>query len=365
MQRVPPTLFCLEDYESAARAVLNAMAYEYLASGVADDVTLRWNRAAYQQLKILPRIMVDVSAIDTTVEIFGRRHSLPILLAPTGYHRLFHEEGEIASAQGADRCQATLVAASFATIDYRTVRQHSKGPMWFQLYVQPDRGYTRALLDEVVDSGCEAVCVTADFPVNSPRDRERRVSFALPAGMSRANLSRLGDGGYHAGADAVRHELYNAVRAPDVTWKDIEWLRSFLRVPLLLKGVARADDARTAVAAGCDGLMVSNHGGRSVDGIPASIDLLPRIAEAVGGSATILVDGGIRRGTDVLKALALGAQAVMIGRPYLYGLALNGAQGVADVVNILATELRMAMGNTGCASLADIDGSLLERASQA
>ncbi len=242
------------------------------------------------------------------------------------------------------------------------MRQQSTQPTWFQVYIQPDRGYTKALLEEVIDAGCEAICVTVDFPVNSPRDRERKVNFALPEGMRRANLHRVERVPIGMPSVVSRSELYNAVRAPDVTWKDIEWLRSFLTVPLLLKGVARPDDARIAVEAGCDGIMVSNHGGRSIDGIPASIDLLPGISEAVAGSTTILFDGGIRRGTDVLKALALGADAVMIGRPYLYGLAVGGAQGVADVVNILRTELSMAMGNTGCTTIQGIKRDLVRAA---
>ena len=352
-------LITLDDYEAAARARLSAMAYEYIASGSADDIALRRNREAFQQIEILPRVLADVSHIDTRVTLFGREHAFPILLAPTGYHKLFHEEGELETVRGANLAGATLVGACFATTTFEAMQQVSQNPLWFQLYIQPDRGYTQELLRRVIAAGCQAICVTVDFPVNAPRDRERRVQFELPAGMTRANLLGLGAGLASAAHRIVGRDIYNAVRAANATWKDIEWLRSISSVPLLLKGVARADDAQTAVSAGCDGVIVSNHGGRSLDSVPASLDLLPAIADRISDRATILMDGGIRRGTDVLKALASGADAVMTGRPYLYGLAVHGADGIAEIVNILRTEFEMAMGLAGCAKLGDIDTSLL------
>ena len=350
-------LISLDDYEEAARERLDHMAYEYLASGVAGDLTLGWNRKGFERLGLMPRVLVDVSTIDTRKTLFGRQHDYPLILAPTGYHCLFHTEGEHETVRGANSCQTTLVASCFSTVSYRNMSAESTEPLWFQLYMQPDRARTRALLDEVIDAGCEAICVTVDLPVNSPRDRERRVDFHIPKGLSRANLDRFGE------IPISRSELYNSVRASGITWKDIEWLRSYLTVPLLLKGIVRAEDARLAVAAGCDGIVVSNHGGRSIDGIPATIDLLPEIVEAVGNTVTILMDGGIRRGTDVLKAIALGADAVMIGRSYLFGLAVSGAQGLAAVVDILRMEMSMAMGLTGCPTLAAIDRSLIRHTS--
>lgn len=349
----------LDDYEEAARTRLNAMAYEYIASGSADDFTLRRNREAFQQIEIMPRVLVDVSRIDTRTTLFGREHAFPILLAPTGYHKLFHPEGELETVRGANVAGATLVGACFATTVFEAMQQASQNPLWFQLYIHPDRGYTKELLDRVIAAGCEAICVTVDFPVNAPRDRERRVHFELPSGMVRENLLGLGTSAASAPHHVVGNDIYNAVRAADATWKDIEWLRSILNIPLLLKGVARADDAQTAASLGCDSVIVSNHGGRSLDSTPASLDLLPAIADRIGDRATILMDGGIRRGTDVLKSLACGADAVMIGRPYLYGLSVHGASGIANVVNILRTEFEMAMGLAGCARLDDIDKSLL------
>jgi 4-hydroxymandelate oxidase len=350
-------LINLDDYEQAARGQLDHMACEYLVSGVADDLTLGWNRKGFERLNLMPRVLVDVSAIDTRRTLFGREHDYPLLLAPAGYHCLFHPDGEHETVRGANSCRTTLVASCFSTVSYRSMSEESIEPLWFQLYMQPDRAHTRDLLDEVIDAGCEAICVTVDLPVNSPRDRERRVDFSIPKGLSRANLIRFGE------ISVSRSELYNSVRAPGITWKDIEWLRSYLTIPLLLKGVIRREDARAAVAAGCDGIIVSNHGGRSIDGVPATIDLLPEIVEAVGSTATIIMDGGIRRGTDVLKAIALGADAVMIGRPYLYGLAVSGAQGLAAVVDILRLEISMAMGLMGCPTLAAIDQSLVRYSS--
>ena len=353
-------LVCLEDYEAPARAVMTAPAYEYVASGAGSEQTLRANRTAFAAIPLLPHMMRDVSRIDTRVELFGREHQAPILLAPAGYHRLAHPRGELETIDGANLAGCTVVASSFATVAIEEVQQRAMRPHWFQLYVQPDRGHTREMLARVVEAGCEAICLTVDLTVNASRDRETRVGFELPAGMVRANLLRMGEGLATAAHSPVGNGIYNAVRAADLTWKDIEWIREIAPLPLLLKGILRADDAREAVQHGCAGIIVSNHGGRALDGVPATIDALPRIADAVGDDITVLMDGGIRRGTDVLKALAFGAKAVLIGRPYMYGLALNGAAGVAEVVRLLRTEFEVAMGLMGCRNPAEIDRTLVE-----
>ncbi len=353
-------LVCLEDYEAPARAVMTEAAFEYVASGAGSEQTLRANRTAFQAIPLLPHVLRDVSRIDTRVELFGREHRAPILLAPAGYHRLAHPRGELETIDGANLAGCTVVASSFATVAIEEVQQKALRPHWFQLYAQKDRGHTREMLARVVDVGCEAICLTVDLPVNASRDRETRISFELPPGMVRANLMRMGKELAGAAHSPVGHGIYNAVRAADLTWKDIEWIRSITSVPLLLKGILRADDARAAVGAGCAGLIVSNHGGRGLDGVPATIEVLPRIADAVGNELTLLLDGGVRRGTDVAKALAYGAKAVLIGRPYLYGLALGGAAGVAEVVRLIATEFEVAMGLLGCSRVSEIDRTLVE-----
>jgi len=344
----------LDDLEAPARARMSEMAYEYLASGSADELTLAANREAFGKIRLMPRNLVDVSKIDTALELFGRRHEFPILLAPTGYHKLFHPEGELATVRGADASAAKLVASIFSTVSFPEMATASKQPLWFQIYVNPDRGFTKQLVEMAVAAGCGAICITIDSPVNGPRDRETRAVFQLPEGIERANLSTLGNGIAAASHRRVGRNIYSKVRAADVTWKDIEWLRSLTRVPLLLKGILNPEDAITAVKAGCDGIIVSNHGGRVLDTVPAAVEALPVVVDRIGGKIPVLLDGGIRRGTDAYKALALGATAVLIGRPYLYGLAIAGAAGVARAVEILRTELEMTMALTGRPNLAAI-----------
>ena len=356
----PEPLASLGDFEKAARAVMTPIAREYVIGGAGDEHTLAWNQSAYSDIKLRSRIMVDVSKIDTSVRLFGRELPYPILLSPTAYHKLVHPEGEIATVRGAAAAHATMVVSSFATVKIEDVARAAAGsPLWFQLYVQPDRGFTRALVERAVASGCQALCVTVDTPVLGARNRETRVAFKLPDGVTRANLEGL------TGVDATASHrppegaIYSAVLEPRLTWKDVEWLRGFAKVPVLLKGVMDADDARKAVDAGASGLIVSNHGARNLDTVPATVTALPRVVDAVAGRVPIIVDGGIRRGTDVLKALALGASAVGIGRPYLYGLAVDGSNGVSRVMQILRTELEMAMALTGRTSVRDIDRTVL------
>jgi 4-hydroxymandelate oxidase len=352
-------LLTLDDFERNARQSLSAMAYEYLHSGVADEVTVADNRAAFERIKLMPAALVDVSEIDTSVTLFGRRHPFPILLAPTGYHKLFHEQGEIQTVKGADLSEAQLVAASFATVSFEEMSAVAARPLAFQLYFQIDRECTRDLVQRVVAAGCEWLCVTVDVPVNGPRDRELNANFALPEGTRRANLSFMSPEMAAAPHRASGRNFYSALRSPSVTWKDMEWLRSTTPLPIAIKGILNPADAARAVEYGCNAVIVSNHGGRSVDTLPAAIDALPRIVQRIGGRVPVLMDGGVRRGTDAFKALALGASAVMIGRPYLYGLAVDGAAGVARVVEILRTELEMTMGFTGFQNVCQITADRL------
>ncbi len=303
--------------------------------------------------------MIDVSRIDTRVTIFGREFPFPILLAPTGYHKLAHPDGEIETLKGANLAEATLVAATFSNVTVEELSALAERPLWFQVYVQTDREFTKELIQRAVSAGCEAICVTVDVPVNGPRDRELRAGFALPHGVQRANLAKLGSLVASASHRPAGRNIYSAVHGPDATWKDIEWLRSIVPVRLLLKGILNPVDAELAQKAGCDGLIVSNHGGRSLDTVPATIDALPAIRDRLRGELPLLVDGGIRRGIDVFKALAMGASAVLVGRPYLYALAIAGRNGVARVIEILRTELEMTMGLAGCTELCQISNDFI------
>jgi 4-hydroxymandelate oxidase len=333
-------LLSLFDFEIEAHKHISHGAWERISGGAADELTLRWNHEAYERIRLKPRALVDVSKLDTRVTLFGQEMPFPILLAPTGGQKFVHPEGELAATRGAAAAKATYVISSSASMRVEDIAKTSTGPVWFQLYVQRDRGFTRDLVQRAEDSGCRALCVTVDSPTFGARNRENRAKGELPE-RELPNLK---------GKDYLD---------PTLTWKDIDWLRSFARRPVLLKGVLNPDDAAIAVKASVAGIIVSNHGARNLDTVPATIDALPLIVERVEGRLPVLVDGGIRRGTDVLKALALGATAVQIGRPYLWGLGLAGSDGVGRVVEILRREFELAMMLSGRPSLASIDRSVL------
>ncbi len=349
----------LHEFEALAKLRLSPMAYEYLAAGVADEITLHANRTALDRIRLLPRGLVDVTHINTGVTLFGRRHESPLLLAPCAYQRLFHADGELEAVRGANRAGVTFIAPCFATVSLEETAAATTQPLWFQLYVNPDRAFTRELVQRAEAAGYEALVVTLDVPVNGPRDRELRAGFSLPAGLARANLLSLGTALASAPHRPGGRNIYSVVRAPDVTPKDIEWLKSVTKMPVIVKGVLNPDTVEQALRHGADAVYVSNHGGRSMDSLPAAIDILPSIVRRVGGAKPVLFDGGVRRGSDVFKALALGADAVAVGRPYLYGLALAGAAGVARVAEILWAELAMTMGLAGATSLDEIGESFL------
>ncbi|MBL0940419.1 MAG: alpha-hydroxy-acid oxidizing protein [Gemmatimonadaceae bacterium] len=350
---------CLHDFELAAREQMSHMAFEYVSGGAGDERTLSWNTEAWNDIRLRSRALIDVLSLDTSIELLGRRMSHPVLLAPTAYQKLIHPEGEVATARGASDASASMIVSSFSTSSIEDVAGAATSPLWFQLYIQPDRGFTKELVQRVESAGCEALCLTVDTPVLGARYREARTAFRLPDGLTRVNLSGM----QHVAANAAHRPqegaIYSAVLDPSLTWKDVEWLRSVAKVPVLLKGIMDPDDATLAVESGVDGIVVSNHGARNLDTVPATVTALPRVVEAVGGRVPILVDGGVRRGVDVLKALALGASAVLIGRPYLYGLAVEGSAGVSRVVRTLRTELEMAMALTGRTTIGAINSSVL------
>ena len=354
-------IWCVDEFEVLARQRLPRVAAEYAAAGVADEATARENLAAFARLSLVPRVCVDVSRIDTGVMLFGRRHQFPILLAPCSYQKLNHPDGELAVVAGGNLAGATFITATFASVTLEDTAAASQQPLWFQLYIHPDREFTRDLVKRVENAGYEALVVTVDVPVNGPRYRELRAGFALPLGVGRVNLAGLGSDAVAGAHRPHGRDIYTAVRAADVTWRDIELLKAATRLPVIVKGILHPDDATLAMQHGADGVYVSNHGGRSVDTVAPALDCLPRIVDRVGGARPVLYDGGIRRGTDIVKALGLGATAVAIGRPWVHGLAAAGAAGVARVVEILRTELEMAMGLLGRTSLAALDRSLFWR----
>ncbi len=351
----PVNLF---EFEELAKKRLSRMAYDYIAQGAADEITLRWNRESFNTIRLKPRALVDVSQLDTRTNLFGQPHAFPVLLAPTAYHKLVHREGERATARGAGAAGATMVVSSFATVAIEDVAKAATGRLWFQLYVQPDRAFTRDLVQRAEAAGCQALCITVDTPIAGTRNREERDRFTLPPGMNVENLKDLlkkKSTSVHRGDK----DIYSAILDPRLTWEGIDWIRSFAKIPILLKGIIAPEDAQLAVKHGAAGVIVSNHGARNLDTGPATIDALPGVIEAVDGRIPVLMDGGVRRGTDVVKALALGAKAVLIGRPYLWALAVGGASGVKQVVKMLLTEFRAAMALCGTRSIAEIDRRVL------
>jgi 4-hydroxymandelate oxidase len=344
------------DFQELARQRLPEAVYNYIVGAAGDEISLRRNRSSFDDLLLEPRVLRDVSRLDTSVELFGQRLQHPILLAPTAYHRMVHPDGEPATARAAGAAGTAMVISSMATTAVEEIAAAATGPLWFQLYVQPDRAFTKDLVQRVEAAGCQAICITVDTPCLGTRNREMRDRFGLTPGLDRPNLR--GCQGAMAG-HFDESGVYSAVFDPSLTWEGIDWIRSFARVPILLKGIMAAEDARLAAEHDVAGVIVSNHGARNLDTTPATIEALPAVAEAVDGRLPVLLDGGVRRGTDVVKALALGARAVLVGRPYLFGLAAAGAAGVEAVLRILLTELMSAMALCGRPTLASIDRSVL------
>jgi 4-hydroxymandelate oxidase len=340
----PVNLF---EFERLARGRLSAGVWDYVAQGAADEITLRRNREAFDAIRLRPRVLVDVGTVDTRLELFGRTLAFPILLAPVAAQQQIHPGAEPEAARGASAAGATLVVSTFASARIEDIARAARGRVWFQLYVHRDRVVTRELVQRAEAAGCTALCVTVDTPVIPMRDREKRRGIRWPFG------------GPPRSAGGWVSPIYADALDPSVTWETVAWIRSFAKIPLLLKGILAPDDARRAAGEAVAGVIVSNHGGRNLDTTPATIEALPAVAEAAQGRTTILLDGGIRRGTDVVKALALGARAVLIGRPYLWGLAVDGEAGVQRVIEILRAELETAMALCGAPSLGRITRQLV------
>lgn len=353
-------LINLFEFEVAACDRLSTMARDYYASGAHDEVTLRENRAAYDRLRLYYKTLVDVSRRDLRASLLGAAVSMPVAIAPTAFHKLAHPEGELATARAAAKAGCLMVLSTLSTCSIEEVRAETAGPLWFQLYVYKDRGATRALIERAERAGCSALVLTVDAPMWGRRERDVKNRFQLPEGLSvknlmPANMAELPRSAAGSGLAAYIAEVID----PSLSWADLEWLRSVTKLPLLIKGIVRGDDAERAVDLGAAGVVVSNHGGRQLDTAPATIEALPRVADAVAGRAAVLVDGGVRRGTDVVKALALGASAVLVGRPILWGLTVGGEAGVARVLEILRGELELAMGLCGCPTVGSISRDLI------
>jgi 4-hydroxymandelate oxidase len=357
LNSIPREIAAVGDYETYARARLNDNAWEYLSAGAADEITLRDNRAAFDRIRMRSRVLCDVRGGHTRFTLFGQAFDHPVLLAPVGYQKLFHPDGELATALAARTMAAPLVVSTLATIPLEELAATGT-TLWFQLYLQARRADSLTLVRRAEDCGCQALVVTVDAPLAGIRNREQRAGFQLPAGIEAVNLSELPTAPVFSLAPGGS-VVFDGLLAHAPTWEDIAWLSSVTSLPVLVKGILDPADALLAIQQGARGIIVSNHGGRVLDTLPASIDALPAIAAAVDGRVPLLLDGGIRRGSDVFKAVALGASAVLIGRPYIHALATAGALGVAHVVRTLREELEMCMALNGCATLNAIDKATL------
>jgi 4-hydroxymandelate oxidase len=344
---IPPA--SLAEYEILAHQQFTRAAWEYVNSGSADENTMRWNVEALTKMRLKPNVMIDVSKIDTRTKLLGHELPHPIMVAPTSSHFLAHGDGEIATARGAGAAGAIMVASTLSNCGIEQIVRAASQPIWFQLYADEDRGKTKALIQHAEAVGCQALCITTDLPWIYARNREAHIIHEVPQ-LPFPNINFTGG----PASTGLKTWGYR-----NLSWADIEWVRSFCKLPVVLKGILNPDDADRAAKAGASGIIVSNHGGRSLDTVPASIDALPAVAEKIAGRIPILMDGGIRRGTDVLKAIANGATAILLGRSILYGLGIGGADGVQRVIEILRTEFEAAMALTGRTSIAAIDRSVI------
>jgi len=353
------TPITVSDFESLAKEKLSSMAYDYYSSGANDEVTLKENCDAYKRIFLKYRVLVDVDKRNLSTEVLGNKISIPVIIAPTAFHRMAHDEGEVAVARAAGAADTIMILSTLSNSAVEEVVRASSKSVWFQLYVFKDREITRDLIKRAEAAGCKAIVLTVDAPLLGTRERDVRNRFDLPEGITVKNLETVFKEKLPQKGDSGIASYVAEYLDPSLNWKDIEWLKSITRLPLLLKGIACKEDALLSVKHGAEGIVVSNHGGRQLDTCRATIDVLPEVVDAVHGKIEILIDGGIRRGTDILKAIALGAKAVLIGRPVIWGLAVDGENGVKTILEIFRRELDIAMALCGCDSIKSITKDFL------
>jgi isopentenyl diphosphate isomerase/L-lactate dehydrogenase-like FMN-dependent dehydrogenase len=330
------------DFERLAEDKVEAGPWGYFVGGAGDERTLAENVGAFRRWHVRPRMLVDVTSVTTATTVLGGEVSMPILVAPTAFQYLAHPDGDLAMARGAAAAGTVMCLSTLGGASAAQLAEAAPGArQWFQLYWSRDRSFTQSLVEAAADAGFEAIVLTVDLPAAGRRERDIRAAFEIPPDLPLPSLSdHLGRGDFHA--------TLSEVVDPSVTWHDLEWLRSISSLPLLVKGILTEEDAQLACEHGVDGVVVSNHGGRQLDGAQASLDALPEVVEAVDGRCLVLMDGGVRRGTDVVTALALGAQAVLVGRPALWGLAVGGEEGVRRLLELLRSEVELALRLLGC-----------------
>jgi 4-hydroxymandelate oxidase len=355
----------VSEFESVARTRMSPSAYDYYAGGADDEVTLAANVDAFKRIALLPRVLTGAGMISTSCELLGLSLAVPVGLAPTAFNKLGHPDGELAAARAAGAAGTFMCCSTISSTSLEDVAAAATGPLWFQLYVYRDRDVTRDLVRRAEAAGCRALVLTVDTPRLGRRERNIRTPFTLPDGVTISNLERYGtpDALRWAGSSSFTDYVHRLMD-DGLTWESVDWLRSITALPIVIKGILAPADAALAIEHGASGIVVSNHGGRQLDGSMATIAALPEVARIVDSRVPILLDGGVRRGTDVMKAIALGATAVLIGRGYLWGLAADGQAGVERVLEMLRSELELAMALSGCKSVTDITRELADPGTQ-
>lgn len=354
-------LLNLNDFEVFARDKISESAYDYFRGGADDEITLLENSSAYKNIFLKYRVLRDVSNVDTSASFLGIKLSMPVLIAPTAFHKLAHPEGEIAVSKAASSEGIIMILSTLSNSDMEDVVNENDKMVMFQLYVYKDREITRELIQRAESAGMKAIVLTVDTPYIGKREKDIRNRFTLPEHLSVKNLLPVSKDKFPVVDNSGLAGYVSSHLDPSLSWKDIDWIKSVSKLPLVIKGIGCSEDALLSVENGADGIVVSNHGGRQLDTCRATIDVLPEIAESVSDKIEILIDGGIRKGTDVIKALALGAKAVLIGRPVIWGLAYDGEKGVKDVLNILRNEITLAMALCGVDKVKNINNELIAK----
>ncbi|NXF48382.1 HAOX2 oxidase, partial [Oceanites oceanicus] len=347
-------MVCLSDFEAYAKKYLPKIAWDFFAAGADDCSTRDENILAYKRIHFRPRLLRDVSMMDIGTKILGTEISFPVGIAPTGFHQLAWPDGEKSTARAAKAMNTCYIASTYSTCTLEEISAAAPGGLrWFQLYIHRNRAVSQQLVQRAEALGFQGLVLTADLPYTGKRRDDVRNGFRLPPHMKLKNL----EGAFEV---CKMSPSFHSLLDPSVTWNDIYWLRSLTHLPIIIKGILTKEDAELAVRHGVQGIIVSNHGGRQLDGVPATIDALVEVVEAVQSRVEVYLDGGIRKGSDVLKALALGAKCVFIGRPALWGLAYKGEEGLQEVLRILQDEFRLSMALAGCASISEIGQHLVQ-----
>ena len=344
---IPNDLVSLKDYEKYAKEMMDSDSLAYICSGAEDEITYKRNEEAFKNIFLETATLEDLKGANTKIELFGQEYETPIFVAPVAYQKLVDVSGEVSTVLGANAMNISMCVSSFSSSTLEEISSYATSPLWFQLYIQPDMNTNLKLIKKAENLGFKALVITIDAPISGIRNTEQRAGFCLPNGISAVNIKNP------IQTNTNFENVFDVVSSLP-TWKDIEFIKQNTKLPVILKGITSASYAKKAIELRIDGIIVSNHGGRTLDTLPSTIEILPKITKAVDKKIPILFDGGIKRGTDIIKAIALGASAVLIGRPIMYGLATAGALGVAHTLKILKEELEVSMIFTGCKDIKQI-----------